>query len=178
MPGSMSNAATSLAAVDSYPAPDWFYYEAIECGRRMLLTGVLIFIASRSSTQTATACIFAFGSILGFELMRPHLDPADSWLYRLVSRGALSILIVNETSYYIVCGVWVLFRICIHVFKNPSYNTASWFKPPVQRYLLRTYRLRYLLERQSLVCGIVLTPMNSGRGYHDDICICRAYGWG
>ena len=49
------------------------------------MTGVLIFISPSSATQAAMACIFAFGSLLGFELLRPHLDPTDSWLYRLVS---------------------------------------------------------------------------------------------
>ncbi|CAM9808689.1 unnamed protein product, partial [Laminaria digitata] len=53
--------------------PDVFYFEVIECGRRLLLTGVLVFIAPNSSTQVASACVFAFGSLLGFELMRPHL---------------------------------------------------------------------------------------------------------
>lgn len=50
----------------------------------MLLTGVLVFVAPQSWVQAAMACIFAFGILLGFELMRPHLDPADAWLYRLV----------------------------------------------------------------------------------------------
>lgn len=63
-----------------------YYYEVIECGRRILLTGVLIFFAPGTAGQAAMACIFAFASLLGFELLRPHLDPADSWLYRLVSR--------------------------------------------------------------------------------------------
>lgn len=67
--------------------PDSYYYEVIECGRRILLTGVLIFISPYSSTQAAMACIFAFGSLLGFELLRPHLDPVDSRLYRLVRDG-------------------------------------------------------------------------------------------
>ncbi len=62
-----------------------YYYEVIECGRRILLTGVLIFFAPGTAGQAAMACIFAFASLLGFELLRPHLDPADSWLYRLVS---------------------------------------------------------------------------------------------
>ncbi|CAM9473393.1 unnamed protein product, partial [Laminaria digitata] len=57
--------------------PDVFYYEVIECGRRLCLTGVLIFIAPGSSTQVATACVFAFGSLVGFELLRPHVDPAN-----------------------------------------------------------------------------------------------------
>ncbi|CAM9217775.1 unnamed protein product, partial [Laminaria digitata] len=72
--------------------PDLYYYEVIECGRRILLTGVLIFISPSSATQAAMACIFAFGSLLGFELMRPHLDPADVWLYRL---GCVIIFLSN-----------------------------------------------------------------------------------
>ena len=71
---------------DSYPGPDLCYYEVIECGRRRLLTGVLIYIAPQSPSQVAMACIFAFASLLGFEVMRPHMDPADSWLYRMVRR--------------------------------------------------------------------------------------------
>ncbi|CAN0492669.1 unnamed protein product, partial [Laminaria digitata] len=57
--------------------PDLYYYEVVECGRRILLTEVLIFIAPHTSIQAAMACIFAFVSLLGFELMRPHADPAD-----------------------------------------------------------------------------------------------------
>lgn len=82
---------TSRTATDSFPAPAIFYYEAIECGRRMLLTGVLVFIAPNNSTQTAMACIFAFVSLLGFELMRPHVDPTDVWLYRLVSLESIAV---------------------------------------------------------------------------------------
>ncbi|CAM9270966.1 unnamed protein product [Laminaria digitata] len=33
--------------------------------------------------QAAMACIFAFISLLAFELLRPHVDSTDSWLYRL-----------------------------------------------------------------------------------------------
>ncbi|CAN0468807.1 unnamed protein product, partial [Laminaria digitata] len=52
--------------------PDLYYYEVVECGRRILLTGLLIFISPHTSTQAAMACLFAFASLLGFELMRPH----------------------------------------------------------------------------------------------------------
>ncbi|CAM9638404.1 unnamed protein product, partial [Laminaria digitata] len=72
--------------------PDLYYFEVIECGRRMLLTGVLLFIKPHSPTQAAMACIFAFASLLGFELLRPHIDPADSWLYRL---GCVIIFLSN-----------------------------------------------------------------------------------
>lgn len=69
-----------------------YYYEVVECGRRILLTEVLIFIAPHSAIQAAMACIFAFVSLLAFELLRPHVDPVDSWLYRLVRRKAVLVL--------------------------------------------------------------------------------------
>ncbi|CAN0419853.1 unnamed protein product [Pylaiella littoralis] len=72
--------------------PDIYYYEVIECGRRILLTGVLIFIAPNTAAQAAMACMFAFASLLGFELLRPHLDNADVWLYRL---GCVVIFLSN-----------------------------------------------------------------------------------
>jgi len=54
-------------AAETRPGPDLYYYEVIECA------------------------IFAFVSLLGFELLRPHLDPADSWLYRLVSSVSVNV---------------------------------------------------------------------------------------
>ncbi|CAN0461667.1 unnamed protein product, partial [Discosporangium mesarthrocarpum] len=63
--------------------PSLYYYEVVECGRRILLTGALIFIEPQSATQTAVACVFSFLSLLGFELLRPHLDENDASLYRL-----------------------------------------------------------------------------------------------
>ncbi|CAN0013701.1 unnamed protein product [Ectocarpus sp. 6 AP-2014] len=72
--------------------PEIYYYEVVECGRRILLTGVLVFISPNTAAQVAAACMFAFVSLLGFELLRPHLDPVDSWLYRL---GCLCIFLSN-----------------------------------------------------------------------------------
>ena len=95
------NSVPSLIAVDSYAAPELYYYEVIECGRRMVLTGVFVFIAPRTASQAATACIFAFLSLLGFELMRPHTDPTNSWLYRLVSRVLWGILRVVQAYWYV-----------------------------------------------------------------------------
>lgn len=69
-----------------------YYYEVIECGRRIFLTDVLIFIAPHTVKQAAIGCIFAFVNLLIFELMRPHPDPTDSCLYRLVSGDTVYIL--------------------------------------------------------------------------------------
>ena len=85
--------SNSLSGTIAPTGPDLYYYEVIECGRRILLTGVLIFIAPYTASQAAAACIFAFVSLLCFEMLRPHLDPADAWLYRLVRGTALLSLV-------------------------------------------------------------------------------------
>ena len=64
------------------------------------MKGVLIFVKPHSSMQVATACIFAFGILVGFELMRPYVDPTDEWLYRLVSREAMLLVC---TVFIFVC---------------------------------------------------------------------------
>ncbi|CAN0196672.1 unnamed protein product [Scytosiphon promiscuus] len=63
--------------------PDDYYYETVECGRRCLLTGALVFVLPNTAGQAAGACVFAFLSLLSFELLRPHLSPTDGWMYRI-----------------------------------------------------------------------------------------------
>lgn len=53
---------------------------------------VLILIEPRTVTQATVGCIFALVNLLVFELIRPHVDQADGWLYRLVSGNDLYIL--------------------------------------------------------------------------------------
>ncbi|CAM9799351.1 unnamed protein product [Ascophyllum nodosum] len=62
--------------------PQNFYYEAVECGRRCLMTGALVFVLPNTAGQVAGACIFAFVTLLVFELIRPHLSQIDGWMYR------------------------------------------------------------------------------------------------
>eukprot|EP00903_Cladosiphon_okamuranus_P012164 g11411.t1 len=112
--------------------PDMYYYEVIECGRRILLTGVLIFIAPHTAAQAAMACIFAFGSLLGFELLRPHLDDADSWLYRL---GCVVIFLSNFVALLIKVDaagdengeVLGAIMIAVNVLLIVAVLSASWF---------------------------------------------------
>ncbi|CAM9675597.1 unnamed protein product, partial [Laminaria digitata] len=62
--------------------PNNYYYETVECGRRCLLTGALVFVLPNTAGQVAGACVFAFMSLLAFELLRPHLSTTDAWMYR------------------------------------------------------------------------------------------------
>ncbi|CAN0240311.1 unnamed protein product [Pylaiella littoralis] len=63
--------------------PDNYYYETVECGRRCLLTGALVFVLPNTAGQAAGACVFGFVSLLAFELLRPHLSHTDAWMYRV-----------------------------------------------------------------------------------------------
>ena len=63
--------------------PKVYFFEVIECMRRILLTGFLVFVKPGSSIQVTVACLFAFTSLAVFELIRPHYNKTDAWLYRL-----------------------------------------------------------------------------------------------
>ena len=86
-------------SIDLYADPGLYYYEVIECGRRILLTGALVFVAPNSPTQIATACVLAFGSLLGFEIVRPHLDAKNTFLYRMVSQFPTFLLVDFEVRF-------------------------------------------------------------------------------
>lgn len=45
--------------------------------------------------QAAGACVFAFISLLAFELLRPHISHTDAWMYRVVRLGG-SLIIARE----------------------------------------------------------------------------------
>lgn len=72
--------------------PNVYYFEVIECLRRVLLTGAIVLIDPNSPVQVTFACLMAFVSLIVFELIRPHMDNVDTWLYRL---GCIIIFITN-----------------------------------------------------------------------------------
>eukprot|EP00611_Tribonema_gayanum_P017500 TRINITY_DN3019_c0_g1_i1.p1 TRINITY_DN3019_c0_g1~~TRINITY_DN3019_c0_g1_i1.p1 ORF type:complete len:453 (+),score=56.01 TRINITY_DN3019_c0_g1_i1:119-1477(+) len=62
---------------------DAYYWEVVECLRRLMLTGLLVFIMPGTPGQSAVACVFAFFTAVIYESMRPHGEKSDTWLYRL-----------------------------------------------------------------------------------------------
>ncbi|CAM9177599.1 unnamed protein product [Choristocarpus tenellus] len=77
------NVAPTSFLWESY-SPRGYYYEVVECGRRLILTSILVFILPNTSGQVAMGSIFAFLSLIVFEILKPHLDPLDRSLYRTV----------------------------------------------------------------------------------------------
>ena len=60
--------------------PQCWYYEIVECARRLLLTGMLVFYKDGSSTQIVTALVLACGSLMVLTETMPFNDPVDNRL--------------------------------------------------------------------------------------------------
>ncbi|CAM9670042.1 unnamed protein product, partial [Sphacelaria rigidula] len=69
--------------------PHRYYYEVIECGRRIVLTGLAVFLMPESSAQVAIEVVLAAVFIGVSDTLSPFSDLSDAWLYR--------------------CGNWVVF---------------------------------------------------------------------
>lgn len=62
--------------------PNRFYYEIIECGRRILLTGVVVFIYPNTSSQIAVNLMIAVAFMIIAEALAPFASRWDAWLSR------------------------------------------------------------------------------------------------
>lgn len=65
--------------------PSRYYYEVIECARRLLLTGCLVFILPNSAGQAGVACVLAVATVALFITLRPFANSNDDRLYILGS---------------------------------------------------------------------------------------------
>lgn len=79
------NIARITATSDLWKAykPSVFYYEIIECGRRILLAGVVVFIEPNTSAQIAVALMMAFVFVVISEALAPYASQWDAWLSRM-----------------------------------------------------------------------------------------------
>ena len=59
-----------------------YYYELIECGRRIALTGLAVFIYPGSTAQVAIEALLAVVFSYISEILSPFAEPLDAWLYR------------------------------------------------------------------------------------------------
>ncbi|KAG5191902.1 hypothetical protein JKP88DRAFT_274888 [Tribonema minus] len=62
---------------------EYAYWEVVECLRRLMLTGVLVFILPGDPGQSVYACVFAYASIMVYMRCQPHHRRLDGWLYAL-----------------------------------------------------------------------------------------------
>ncbi|CAM9509603.1 unnamed protein product [Ectocarpus fasciculatus] len=75
--------ATSTSDLWKPYKPSVFYYEVIECARRVLLAGVVVFIYPNSSAQIAITLIIAFTFVVISEGLAPYASRWDTWINRM-----------------------------------------------------------------------------------------------
>ena len=63
--------------------PSAFYYEVVECARRILLAGVVVFIYPNTSAQIAVTLLMAFVFAMLAEGLAPYVSIWDTWISRM-----------------------------------------------------------------------------------------------
>ena len=63
--------------------PAVFYYEVVECVRRFMLAGVVVFIYPNTAAQIAVTLLMAFVFVVVSEALAPYASRWDSWLSRM-----------------------------------------------------------------------------------------------
>ena len=63
--------------------PQRFYYEVIECGRRVMLTGVIVFIYPNTAAQIAVTLAISVVFMIISEVLAPHESHWDAWITRM-----------------------------------------------------------------------------------------------
>lgn len=62
--------------------PEVYYYEVVECGRRIMLTGVVVFIYPNTAAQISMTLAVAFMFVVISETLRPYASRWDAWVSR------------------------------------------------------------------------------------------------
>lgn len=63
--------------------PSVFYYEVVECGRRVLLAGVVVFIYPNTAAQIAITLMMAAVFTMISESLAPYASRWDTWVNRM-----------------------------------------------------------------------------------------------
>lgn len=89
-------AAESIASLWEAYRPERFYYEVVECGRRIMLTGVIVFIYPNDAAQIAINILIAVFFFAIFDVLSPYACDSDMWL----SRGGQVIVFLSMFDLY------------------------------------------------------------------------------
>ncbi|CAM9531970.1 unnamed protein product, partial [Laminaria digitata] len=63
--------------------PERYYYEVVECARRVTLTGIVVFIYPNTAAQVAVTLVLVFVFVMVSESLAPYSSRQDSWLSRV-----------------------------------------------------------------------------------------------
>ncbi|CAM9115842.1 unnamed protein product, partial [Laminaria digitata] len=75
-------AAKPIADLWAPYRPNAFYYEVIECGRRILVTSVAVFMFPNAAAQVAITIMNSLFFFVVSEALSPYASSSDTWLAR------------------------------------------------------------------------------------------------
>lgn len=75
--------AKSMSNLWELYTPNRYYYELIECGRRIILAGVVVFILPNTVGQVATTLMIGVFFMVLSEIMSPYALVWDAWVNRI-----------------------------------------------------------------------------------------------
>ncbi|CAN0341912.1 unnamed protein product, partial [Scytosiphon promiscuus] len=74
--------AQSISSLWEPYRPERYFYEVVECGRRIMLTGVVVFIFPNDAAQIAITILIALFFSAVFDVLSPYKSESDMWLSR------------------------------------------------------------------------------------------------
>ncbi|CAM9381315.1 unnamed protein product, partial [Laminaria digitata] len=74
--------AQSISSLWAPYRPSCFFYEVVECGRRIMLTGVVVFIYPNDTAQIAITILNSFFFFAVSEALSPYKAVSNTWLSR------------------------------------------------------------------------------------------------
>ncbi|CAB1106635.1 unnamed protein product [Ectocarpus sp. CCAP 1310/34] len=80
--GTDKTVAQSISSLWAPYRSERFYFEVIECGRRVMLTGVVVFIFPNDAAQIAITMLIALSFLIVFEMLSPYTSEPDMCLSR------------------------------------------------------------------------------------------------
>lgn len=89
--GANKSKAQAIADLWAPYRPNAFYYEVVECGRRLVLTGVVVFIFPNAAAQVAITILNSLFFFVVSEILSPYACATDTWL----SRGGQVIILFS-----------------------------------------------------------------------------------
>ena len=57
-----------------------FWYEVVECVRRVVLSGIVVFVLPNTAGQVATTFLFALAFFVALLVLNPYMNQWDAWL--------------------------------------------------------------------------------------------------
>ena len=81
--------------IDPY-SPQYYYFEILECGRKMLLIGITVFLERGSVTQMTLAQAVAVLSLLMYAATQPYTSPLDNILQIICQFDVFIVLLFGQ----------------------------------------------------------------------------------